>query len=209
MNWRLEWREQRAIAAGLAFVLTAVFAVYLGLQATQGIAQLSTPVWSLLFWLLVLFMALYVGSALGEMQKGRTLFLFLLASPLQIWTTKALHFFSLLLLLSGLTAGLMYLWIEGFSLQWACFGGVVWVALMGFAASITTISLMVARVEAPSLLFVVLSLPLLVPLLVFALRASSSCSVVLPSTSDIWSLVAFVLLIVCFSILLFPYIWRT
>ena len=153
-------------------------------------------------------MALYVGASVGNTQSGRVLFYFLLASALQLWIAKVLHLFALLLLLGGLSAALQLLWISSPPLLWTRFVIVIILSSAGTSALLTTLSLMVARTEAPAFLFVVLALPLCVPLLVFSIRATQSCLSLSSNSGDLYSLAVFVFMLIGLSLLLFPYIWR-
>ena len=207
-EWRIEGRQQKGIAAGSVFVLSTSFANHLALQALQGTTQLSAPIWGLIFWILFLCMSLYVGTTVGTMQPGRVLFYFLLASALQLWISRALHLFVLLLLLGGLSTLLQVLWISTPPLVWGRFALVLCLSAAGTAVLFTTVSLMVARTHAPAFLFVVLALPLLVPLLVFSLRATQSCLHLSSNSGDLYALSAFVSLLIGLSLVVFPYVWK-
>ncbi len=209
MEWRLARRGQQKLATGVLFVLTASFVMYLGVRATQGAVPLSSLQWNLLFWLVFLFTSLYVGGGLADMRSGRVLFYFLLATPLKIWFARVLHTCVWLLLLGGIALCLQLLWMGNPLLLWGRFIGILVLASLGFSTLITTLSLMVARLEAPGRLFALLSFPPLCPLYLFSLHASQSCLVQAPvGLSGIWSLFGFVLLLISLCWLLFPYIWR-
>lgn len=212
IGWQLEGRSYRGLAPGALFVIAASFVIYLSLQAAQGAAQVSATMWNLLFWLLFLFMSLYVGGHVAAMRRGRVLFYFLLADAGLLWGVWVLRMFAVFLCLGTLALGMQVLWLGNPILLGFRFAGVLVLASAGFSVLLTSLSLMVARLEASGLLFVVLSLPLLVPLSVFCVRATASCLAVptlrAATGADLWPLVGFVLLLTSLGWLIFPYIWK-
>ena len=220
MSWYLVWRRQSGVAAGGLFVGAASFAIFLALQAIQGSAELGAVEWIVLFWTLFLFMSLYVGGTLAEMPYGQILFYFLIAPPLVLWGARVVHNFAVLLILGTFALALHVLWMGNPVAQWGPFIGVVALACLGFSALFTTTALMVARLEAQGRLFVLLSLPLVVPLCVFCVRASHGClvrgalgaglsaSLGAEMSTGLWPLAGFVALLVGLGVLLFPYIWK-
>ena len=209
---QMEYRGQQLTTSGAVFVVATSFTSYITLQTAQRSSQLGPMQWNLLFWVLFLFMSLYVGGATATIRRGRVMFYFLLSDPLVLWAAKLVYMSILLFILGSLLFGLQLMWMGNPLLFVLRFWAVLAWASVGFAVVLTTLSLLVARAEASSLLFAILALPLLLPLCVFCVRASQGCmpqlSIEVGLTQSMWPLVGFVLWILSLTLLLFPYIWK-
>jgi heme exporter protein B len=210
-EFMLELRR-KAVISGLAlYLLSSVFIVYLTFQLRQNL--LTPLVWGALFWMTVLFTAVnaVAKSFMGE-QKARDIYYYSIASPAAILVSKMIYNFLLCAALS----------FSGFLLFILFFGNPMANALLfcitilltsaGFAASLTVLSAIASKAGNGSVLMAVMSFPVIMSLLLNAIRVTKNCIDDLdPSVSyqEILVMLAINCLIAATSYLLFPYIWRS
>jgi len=198
--------------AGLAlYLLSTVFICYVTFNLRQ---HLITPaVWSSLFWITILFTAVnaIAKSFIGE-RKGLHVYLYSIASPAAIVLSKMLYNLTLCLLLSF--SGFLFFWLflgnPVADLLLFCL--VVFLTSMGFAFSLTLLSGIAAKADNSYVLMAVLSFPVILSVLLMAIRVTKNCIDDLDrsvSYHEILVLAAINLLVAAVSYLLFPYIWRS
>ncbi len=209
---RTEFRTRVALNALGLFALTTLAAVSYTIGPYR-INEADRPfLLSALLWIVILFAALAGLDRIfvKEEESHTAPLLRLSARPHAVWLGKLL--FNL-----GLLAALMVILVPLFTvlmgLPWAL--GVGWLAAVlaagGFALAVTTtiVAAIIARAMTRGALFAVLSLPLLLPLLIFAIQgtagvASGEIEIVRQSLRAMLSLGGVMTVL---SAALFPVIW--
>lgn len=203
--------RQRAAWAGL--LLYSVGACYIGFLALR--TGTATPVWNALLWIILLFAAFNtLTRAFQREDAGRQLYLHTLADPRSVVIARTLYSMVLMLALALVTVAVYILLLGGHALREAdvaLFLLTVALGGTGFAAVLTLISAIAARAGNGVGLTAVLGLPLVLPLLLSALRASKlaldGIGLNITGTDLLWLLLIDVLT-VALAYLLFPYLWR-
>ncbi len=203
--------RQRAAWAGL--MLYSVGACYIGFLALR--AGTPLPVWNALLWIILLFAAFNtLTRAFQREDGGRQLYLHTLADPRSVVVARTLYNMGLMLVLALATVGVYALLLGTHALReadTALFLLTVALGGTGFAAVLTLIAAIAARAGNGVGLTAVLGLPLVLPLLLSALRASKLAldGIGLNMTGKylLWLLLIDVLT-VALAYLLFPYLWR-
>ena len=204
LEWRLLLRQHTAWSSALLFVLAAVFAVY---ASTWGSAQaLDTRLWIGLFWIIMLFASLYVMS--NGLGQGQLLFYYLLENSTLLFATKVLGQTLVLFVLGLVVWAAMALGlghpIEYIGLFiWSLGGGVLGIATVGVCTA-----WMVEKIGGRPILLVVLALPLLLPIFLFALH-STYAACVGGDITFIWGLWSLVTCAGLFIFVVLPFIWKS
>ncbi len=207
---RLELRRRVALSALLVFALATVMTVYFALRGVRP----EPPVQAALLWVVMLFAAsVGLGRAfVGEVERGTDVLLRLHATPGAVYAGKLL--FTLVLTLAlGAVASLAFLLVLGVQVNTP--GLLVLTILLGgagLAGATTLLSALVARAQGGVTLLPVLLFPLLVPVLLSAVRLTRSALAGglgwMNAADGLTTLASFAVVVVAAATLLFEYVWH-
>ncbi len=208
---QLEWRQRYALNGMVLYIVSTVFICYLHFNLNQNL--LDPIVWNTLFWVILMFTAVNaIGKSFAQDSEGRILYYYTLTSPAAIIASKIIYN-SLLMILLTLT---------GFSIYQLAMGNPVLdlpmyllalvLGSVGFASVLTMISAIASKAGNNGMLMAVLSFPMVIPLLLMAVKFSKNAMDGLErsvSHDEIMVLLAIDALVVALSLILFPYIWKS
>ncbi len=210
-EFKLELRR-KSVFSGLAlYLFSTVFIYYISFNLHQSF--FSPFMWSSLFWVTLLFTSVntIAKSFIGE-RRGEQMYYYSIASPISIILSK-ITYNSLLCLVLALVGFLLFIIFFGSPIQdLPIFLMTTVLTCAGFASSLTLLSAIASKANNSSILMAVLSFPIIIGILLLAIRVTKNCIDGLdPSVSidELLSLLAINLLVVAVSYLLFPYIWRS
>lgn len=207
----LELRRKSAISGLVLYLFSTAFICYLTFSLRQN---LITPlVWSALFWITILFTAVntVAKSFIGE-KKGKDIYYYSIASPESIIISKIIYNFILCTLLSFTGFILFILFLNNPVVDLFLFSITILLTSLGFASSLTMLSGIAAKANNSSILMAVLSFPIIISILLLAIKVTKNCIDALDrsiSWDEILTLLAINCLVTAVSYLLFPYIWRS
>ena len=207
---RQELRNRYALNAILMFAITTLAAV----SFSVGQSGLSPKLLAALFWIIMLFSAMsgLAQAFIREEETGTSLALKLWADPEPVYVGKLLFNLLLLSIMAALVTPLFFIFTD------AALGGnpviflmVVILGVFGLCAGTTLVAAIIARAAVRGALFAVLSFPVLVPLLL----------VLISTTEKVWQagtpggigaeiqfLVAYGVVMITGSLLLFRFVWQ-
>lgn len=210
-EFTLELRRKSVFSGLVLYLFSTAFIIYLTFNLRQN---LITPlVWSALFWITILFTAVnsIAKSFIGE-RKGRDIYYYSIANPAAIILSKVVYNILLCSLLSFSGYLLFILFIGNPIYDKLIFSGVLLLTSMGFATSLTLLSSIAAKANNSSILMAVLSFPVVISILLMAIKVTKNCIDGLgfdASWDELLTLFAINCLVTAVSYLLFPYIWRS
>jgi len=210
-EFTLELRRKSVFSGLMLYLFSTAFICYLTFNLRQN---LVTPlVWSALFWITILFTAVnsVAKSFIGE-KKGRDIYYYSIANPAAIIISKILYNFLFCAILSFVGYALFILFLGTPIHDKVIFGIVVLLTSMGFAASLTLLSSIAAKANNSTILMAVLSFPIVISILLMAIKVTKNCIDGLgwdASWDELVTLLAINCLVTALSYLLFPYIWRS
>ncbi len=201
----LELRNSYAISGILLYVFSSVFVVYVAFQ------EVSPPVWSALFWIIMLFASTNAVSKSFVQESGRLqLYYYILAHPTAVILSKVTYNVLLLLLLSFLVyVALSFITIDPIQ-DYLSFAVALVLGSIGFSIAFTFISAISAKTSNSSTLIVILSFPVVIPIVITLVKLTiGSVGMLSGSTSgDILILLGIDLLLLAVALVLFPFLWR-
>jgi heme exporter protein B len=175
---------------------------------------LSRAALSGLLWVVMFFAAMsgLSRSFVAEEERGTTLTLQLLAPSAAIYFGKLLFNSALTLVLTTAVTALYVHFFPGFMIKsYDILFCTVLFGSLGFAASATIIAAIIAKAGARGTLYPVLSFPILIPLLMTVMTATSRALAGEQFSSalgELQVLVGYLLVMVAGSFLLFDYVWK-
>lgn len=209
-DWHSELRTRYAISALGMFVVTTISMILFSLAGEQA----SPEVLAGMLWVVIFFAAMsgLARTFVMEEERGTAMTLQMQSPASAVYFGKLL--FNLLLGagLTLLTVILYSLLIDGFIIRApGIFIAGVALGSIGLAAASTIIAAIIARANTKGTLYPVLSFPILLPLLMTAIRTTRMAS---EGTSwgdaggEFQVLISYIVVVITTSYLLFEYIWK-
>jgi heme exporter protein B len=207
----LELRRKSVIAGLGLYLFSLIFICYLTFNLKQN--SISPATWSALFWLTILFSVVnsVAKSFIGE-KKGIFIYLYTIASPQQIIISKILYNTLLCWLISLTGYFLFSIFIFNPVQDQLTFLAVLFLGSIGFSTSLSLISGIAAKANNSNVLMAVLSFPVVISILLMAVRATKNAldGLELSASSDeLLNLLAINIISGALGYILFPYIWRS
>ncbi len=207
----LELRRKSVISGIALYLLSLIFICYLTFSLRRNAINEAT--WSALFWLTILFSVIntVAKSFIGE-RKGVSIYYYSIASPQIIILSKIVYNTILCFLLSLAAYVLFQLFIDNPVEHHGLFLLTLVLTSIGFSGSLTLISGIASRANNSSVLMAVLSFPILIGILLMAIRITKNVldGIDLAASYDeLLNLLAINAILTTLAYMLFPYIWRS
>lgn len=207
----LELRRKSVISGIALYLLSLIFICYLTFSLRHNAINEAT--WSALFWLTILFSVIntVAKSFIGE-KAGTSIYYYSIASPQVIILSKIVYNTILCFFLSVAAYILFQLFIDNPVENHGLFLLTLVLTSAGFSGSLTLISGIASRANNSSVLMAVLSFPILIGILLMAIRITKNVlDGIDPSASydELLNLLAINAILTTLAYLLFPYIWRS
>lgn len=207
----LELRRRSVISGIALYLLSLIFICYLTFSLRNNAINEAT--WSALFWLTILFSVVntVAKSFIGE-KKGISIYYYSISSPQLIIISKIIYNTILCFVLS-LAGYLLFQIFIGNPVQDNTFFLLTLVLTsIGFAGALTLISGIASRANNSNILMAVLSFPILISILLMAIRITKNVLDGIDrsaSYDELLNLIAINGILTTLAYLLFPYIWRS
>lgn len=207
----LELRRKSVISGLALYLFSLVFICYLTFSLKQN--TISPVTWSALFWLTVLFSVVnsVAKSFIGE-KKGALIYYYMIASPQQIIVSKIIYNTLLCLVISLAAYFLFSVFIFNPIQDQVVFFSAMALTAIGFSASLSFISGIAAKANNSNVLMAVLSFPVVISILLMAVRVTKNAVDGIDRTAsydELLNLLAINCIAGALAYVLFPYIWRS
>ncbi len=212
LELKLEFRLKYAIAALFMYVLSTVYLVYFSLEY-QGVREELLPtIWSIFFWLIILFTTVNATfRSFSKESDGRLLFYYNLI-PARVFIVGKIMVNALIsLVLSLLTSFIFAVILGNPSQNMAVYYIALCVGTVGYSFLFTYISAIAAKAGSNASLAVILGFPLAIPLLTIIVKLFGESFKVTPGLNfdnNLWIALGFNFIPLLLALILFPYIWR-
>lgn len=205
-----ELRTRYAINALLMFVVVTLAVIMFSLVGES----LSPGALTGMLWVVMFFAAMsgLSRSFVAEEERGTTMTLQLLASPMAVYLGKLLFNLLLVVALNVFIVLLFLLVMDQFTVaQPDLFWTVMLLGSVGIAAATAIIAAIIAKANTKGTLFPVLSFPVLLPLLMAGI-AATKVAVEEPVWDNAWPelqmLASYIVVVITVSFLLFDFVWK-
>lgn len=201
----LEIRQQYSFYGILLYIAATIYVLYMSIHEPES------KVWNGLFWVIQLFICINaVAKSFLQETRGRMLYFYSIASPVDFVLSKLL-FNSLLMLLMSLLSLLLFTLFLGNPLQKIIpFIGLVLLGGWSLSLVFTFLAAIAARAQQNAAIMAVLGFPLIVPQLLLLMQLSNAAfnpELSIPATT-IFLLIALDLLVIILTTILFPFLWK-
>jgi heme exporter protein B len=206
---RLELRSRYGLNAIFMFGISALAVISFSL----GQASLSTKVLSALFWIVIFFSAMSAMAQVfvREEESNTAMTLRLTADPNAVFLGKLFFNLTLLIVLVFVITPLFFIFTDAPTHGIVNFLLVLVLGVLDLCAATTLIAAIIARASVKGALFAVLSFPILLPVLIALVMATDKvfAGSSLGEVSKLLQfLVAYVVIMVTSSLMLFKFVWE-
>lgn len=207
----LELRRKSVISGIALYLISLIFICYLTFSLRRNAINEAT--WSALFWLTILFSVVntVAKSFIGE-KHGTSIYYFSLTSPQLIILSKIIYNSILCFVLSLAGYVLFQIFIADPVQDHFLFLLTLLLTSIGFAGALTLISGIAAKANNSNILMAVLSFPVLIGILLMAIRITKNVLDGIErsaSYDELLNLLAINGILTVLAYMLFPYIWRS
>lgn len=204
----LELRQQHTFYGILLYIASTVFVLYLSLPDSP-----DQHVWNALFWMIQLFVCVNtVAKSFLQDSRGRMLYFYSIASPVEYILAKLLYNIILMLIMSMVSLLLFFVFLNNPVSDSIRF--IVIVLLGGTSISLvfTLMSAIAAKAQQNAALIAILGFPVILPQLLLLMRLSKAAFAEVFRDGAIFQLAGLTglldMLVIALAVILFPYLWK-
>lgn len=201
----LEIRQQYAFYGVLLYIGATIFVLYMAIENPDN------QTWLGLFWVIQLFISINaVAKSFLQESRSRMLYYHSIVSP-QHFVLAKLLFNSLLMLVMSLLSMVVFSLFLSYPVEkTALFIGIVFLGGWSLSLVFTFLAAIAAKAQQNAAIMAILGFPIIIPQLLVLMKVSSS---VFPageplSMVSLLILVAFDVMVILLSLILFPFLWK-
>ncbi len=206
-QFKLESKSPHVIAANVLYVVTIIFIIY------RIFNQISPPAWVAVFWIVFMFTTINVTIHSYSKEQGKSiLFYYSIMHPLSLYISRTIFNFIVICISTLVVYLFMTLFLESPVSEHSML--LTTVALSSLAVSIifSFTSAIAVHTQIKHTMMTLLSLPLIIPVLLIAVKLSLvSVGALIDdgSETDYNILIGINLIMLGIGSFLFPYLWRS
>ena len=204
----LELRQQHTFYGILLYIASTIFVLYLSMPNSP-----DAGVWNSLFWVIQLFVCVNtVAKSFLQESKGRMLYFYSIASPVEFIIAKLLFNVMLMLLMSMVSLILFFIFLDNPVTDSLQFMGIVLLGGTSLSLVFTLMSAIAAKAQQNAALIAILGFPVILPILLLLMRLSKSAFAEIFKEGAVFQLAGLIglmdLLVIILAIILFPFLWK-
>jgi heme exporter protein B len=203
----LELRQKHTFYGILLYIASTIFVLQLAVD------NLEANAWNGLFWVIQLFVCVNaVAKSFLQESKGRMLYYYSIASPVEFIIAKMIYNIIIMLFMSMLSLFLFFVFLNNPVSKALEFLGIVLLGGASISLVFSLMSAIAAKAQQNAALVAILGFPVILPQLMLLMRLSKTAfnevfreGAVLQLAGLITGLDA---LVIAMAIILFPYLWK-
>ena len=204
----LELRQQHTFYGILLYIASTIFVLYLSMPDSP-----DANVWNSLFWVIQLFVCVNtVAKSFLQESKGRMLYFYSIASPVEFIIAKLIFNVILMALMSMVSLLLFFTFLDNpvsDSLQF------LFIVLLGgtsISLVFTLMSAIAAKAQQNAALLAILGFPVILPILLLLMQLSKAAFAEIFTKGAVLQLAGLIglmdILVIVLAIILFPFLWK-
>ncbi len=204
----LELRQKHTFYGILLYIASTIFVLYLSLPESP-----EANVWNSLFWVIQLFVCVNtVAKSFLQENRGRMLYFYSIASPVEFILAKLFFNIFLMLIMSLVSLLLFFVFLDNPVTDSFRFTGIVLLGGISISLVFTLMSAIAAKAQQNAALIAILGFPVILPQLLLLMRLSKAAFSEIFREGAVLQLAGLVglmdLLVVVMAVILFPYLWK-
>ncbi|RYY64955.1 MAG: cytochrome C biogenesis protein [Chitinophagaceae bacterium] len=201
----LEIRQQYAFYGVLLYIGATIFVLYMAIESPDS------QTWIGLFWVIQLFISINaVAKSFLQESRNRMLYYHSIVSP-QHFVLAKLLFNSLLMLVMSLLSMIVFSLFLSYPVEkTGLFIGIVFLGGWSLSLVFTFLAAIAAKAQQNAAIMAILGFPIIIPQLLVLMKVSASVFPVSEPLSvvSLLILVAFDIMVILLSLVLFPFLWK-
>ncbi|HEV8080062.1 MAG TPA: heme exporter protein CcmB [Chitinophagaceae bacterium] len=203
----LELRQQHTFYGVLLYIASTIFVLYLSID------EPTADIWNGLFWVIQLFVCINtVAKSFLQESKGRMLYFYSVASPVEFIISKLLYNIILMILMSVISLFLFFIFLRNPVIDSLRFTGIVILGGAGISMVFTLMSAIAGKAQQNAALIAILGFPVILPQLLLLMRLSKTAFAEVFKESAVLQLSVLIIgldaLVAVMAVILFPYLWK-
>jgi heme exporter protein B len=203
----LERRQQHTLYGILLYIASTIFVIYLTLEDPDA------TTWNAVFWITQLFICINaVAKSFLQEAKGRMLYYYTITSPVAFILSKLLYNAILMIAMSIINLLVYTAMLGNPTASYFSFAAVGILGGCGLGLIFTMLAAIASKALQQASLMAILGFPLILPQLMMLVRLSKSAFGEIFKNGIplqmILLLLAFDVLIIILSVILFPFLWK-
>ena len=203
----LEFRQKHTFYGILLYIASTIFVLYLSIDKP------TANVWNGLFWVIQLFICVNaVAKSFLQESRGRMLYFYSIASPVEFIIAKILYNVALMIIMSLLSLFLFFIFLNNPVDNSLRFTGIVILGGASISIVFTLMSAIAAKAQQNAALIAILGFPVILPQLLLLMRLSKAAFAEVFKEGAVLQLAGLIVgldvLVIAMAIILFPYLWK-
>lgn len=203
----LELRQQHTFYGVLLYIASTIFVLYLSID------QPDAYVWNGLFWVIQLFVCINtVAKSFLQESKGRMLYFYSVASPVEFIISKLFYNIILMTLMSIISLILFFIFLSNPVNDILPFTGIVILGGASISMVFTLMSAIAGKAHQNAALIAILGFPVILPQLLLLMKLSKYAFAEVFKEGAVMQLTGLIIgldfLVIVLAIILFPYLWK-
>jgi len=203
----LELRQQYTLYGIMLYVASTIFVLYMAMGKPDA------QVWNGLFWMIQLFICVNaVAKSFLQDSRGRMLYFYSIAGPVDFILSKLLYNLLLMLVMSLCSIAVFILLLGAPMQEWVPFLGIVCLGGISLSLVFTLLSAIAAKAQQQAALLAILGFPLIIPQLMLLIRLSRYAFGEVFREGAVWKIAGLLVgldaMIIVLSVILFPFLWK-
>jgi len=203
----LEFRQKHTFYGILLYIASTIFVLYLSIENPDA------NVWNGLFWVIQLFICVNaVAKSFLQESRGRMLYFYSIASPVEFIIAKMLYNLLLMVVMSLLSLLLFVIFLSNPVDNSLRFIGIVVLGGGSISIVFTLMSAIAAKAQQNAALIAILGFPVILPQLLMLMRLSKAAFAEVFREGAVLQLAGLIsgldILVVAMAVILFPYLWK-
>jgi heme exporter protein B len=203
----LEWRQKHTFYGILLYIAATIFVLYLSIDRPDA------NVWNGLFWVIQLFICVNaVAKSFLQESRGRMLYFYSTASPVEFIIAKMIYNLLLMVLMSLLSLLLFVIFLDDPIDNSLWFMGIVVLGGASISIVFTLMSAIAAKAQQNAALIAILGFPVILPQLLLLIRLSKAAFAEVFREGAVLELSLLIMgldvLVIALAVILFPYLWK-
>jgi len=203
----LELRQQHTFYGVLLYIASTIFVLFLSID------QPAANIWNGLFWVIQLFVCINtVAKSFLQESKGRMLYFYSVASPVEFIISKLLYNIILMIVMSIISLALFFIFLNNPISNSLRFIGIVILGGASISMVFTLMSAIAGKAQQNAALIAILGFPVILPQLLLLMKLSKAAFAEVFKEGAVLQLALLIIgldaLVVVLAIILFPYLWK-
>jgi len=203
----LEFRQKHTFYGILLYIASTIFVLYLSMDNPNA------NVWNGLFWVIQLFVCVNaVAKSFLQESRGRMLYFYSIASPVEFIIAKILYNVALMIVMSLLSLFLFLIFLSNPVDNILRFTGIVILGGASLSIVFTLMSAIAAKAQQNAALIAILGFPVILPQLLLLMRLSKAAFAEIFREGAVLQLAGLIagldILVIAMAVILFPYLWK-